>query len=258
MHGLLALVIAVAPRAPERQAPARSRPAEHVAYVELGGWPQGPSAVPAPAAAMPASAPAVSPGAAPPGAARPAQNASQPPLPADTAGIAGPAPAAVPGAEAAAQAVVDGAGTRPGAARLGAGYGDPRLVPPPALPASSQAPPPADIAQYEAQFRAAWRAFGDSIQRDVDRERLAASWTWKDPRGRAWNVRDGALFLDGRRIMGMEMQGNRDQERAARVRSTARREIARQAEDIERDRYIQERRSAIRARRDQERRDARP
>jgi hypothetical protein len=258
---VLALVVALALRGPERQAPlARSRPAEHVAYMELGGWPQGVATrAPAPAGTMPASTPSVSPDADPAGAARPARDANRPVLPVDTAaGAAGPAPAGVPGVEEAALPIADGAGTRTRAARLGAEYGDPRLVPATSPRASSPAPPPADVARYEAQFRAAWRAFGDSIDRGMDRERLAANWTWKDPSGRAWNVRDGALFLDGRRIMAMEMQGNRDQERAARAQSTARREIARQAEDIERDRYIQERSRAIRARRDQERREARP
>jgi hypothetical protein len=152
--------------------------------------------------------------------------------------------------EAAARAAVAGAGTRTGAARLGPEYGDARLVAPP----PSTAPAPADVARYQAQFRAAWRVFGDSIQHAANRERLAASWTWKDPSGRAWSVRDGELFMDGRRIMAMEMYEGR----AARTESSARRGIARQAEDIERDRYIEERRRAMRARRDQERDQARP
>lgn len=73
----------------------------------------------------------------------------------------------------------------------------------------------------------------------------------KDPGGRAWRVRDGQLFLDGQRIMAIEMHGDRDQDRAARMQSTARREIARQAEDLQRERYLQERRRAISERRDQ-------
>ncbi len=107
-------------------------------------------------------------------------------------------------------------------------------------------------------MRRRWRIFRDSIQHDMDRERLAASWTWKDPGGRVWGVRDGALFIDGQRVMAMEMYGERDQDRATRARTTARREIARQAEDIERDRYLQERGRAIRTRANQEHGGARP
>jgi hypothetical protein len=226
--------------------------------MELGGWPDGAYAVPVPAGAVAASPRAVSTDVSPAGAPHPDRNANRPVPPAESGRAARPEPAAAPGVEAATTSIADGAGTRTRAARLGPEYGDPRLVPAASSPASAPAPPPADVARYEAQFRAAWRAFGDSIDRDMDRERLAASWTWKDPRGRAWTVRDGELFLDGQRIMAMEMYGDRDEDRAARVRSTARREIARQAEDIERDRFIQERRRAIRARRDQERREAHP
>jgi hypothetical protein len=252
-HGVLALIIAAAPRAPVTQVPAsHSRPAEHVAYMEIGGWPQGAYAVPAPAGVIPVSTRAVPPDASAAGASPPARAAVAPAVPADSGGGAGRAPAAVPGVEAGPRTAV--AGTRTGAARLGPEFGDARLVAPP--PSSPRAP--AGVARYEAQFRVAWRAFGDSIQRDADRERLAASWTWKDPSGRAWSVRDGALFVDGLRIMSMEMSGDRDQDRAARAEAAARREIARQAEDIERDRYVEERRRAIRARRDQERRGARP
>lgn len=254
-HGLLALLIAVAPRGPDRQVPPdHSRPVEHVAYnMEIGAGP-GAYAVPRPAGGMPASARAVSPEPSPAGAVRPSRTSNLPAVPQNSGGAAGPAPAVLPGVEAVTPPVVGGAGTRTRAARLGPEYGDPRLAAPPPPSAGAMF----DVARYEAQFRAAWRAFGDSIQHAMDRERLAASWTWKDPRGRAWSVRDGELFMDGQRIMAMEMHGDRDQDRAARMQSTARRAIARQAEDIERDRYIQERRRAIGARRHQERRDARP
>jgi hypothetical protein len=255
-HALLVLVIAAVPRVPDTQTPpAHSRPAEHVAYMEIGGWPAGAYAVSAPADAIPAGTGAVPPEASPAGASRPVRDADPPAVPVDSVRGAGPAPPAVPGV-AAAGAAVAGASARPGATRLGLELGDARLVAPP--PSSGRAPAPAYVARYEAQFRAAWRAFGDSIQRDMDRERLAASWTWKDPAGRAWSVRDGVLFMDGQRIMAMEMSGDRDQDRAARTESTARREIARQAEDIERARYIEERRRAIRTRRDQQRGQARP
>jgi hypothetical protein len=100
--------------------------------------------------------------------------------------------------------------------------------------------------------------FRDSIQHDLDRERLATTWTWKDPTGRAWSVRNGEVFIDGRRVMAMEMYGERDQARAARLQATARREIARQAEDIERDRYLQERGRAMRTRANQDRGGSRP
>jgi hypothetical protein len=57
--------------------------------------------------------------------------------------------------------------------------------------------------------------------------------------------------------MAMEMSGERDQADDARMQATARREIARQAEDIERYRYTQRGR-ATRTRPSEERGGARP
>ena len=250
-HGVLALVIAVAPRSPDRQPPPATRPVEHVAYMEVSAWPD---AVPVAAGARVESTPAVAPDVSPASAVRPARDADRPAVAADSGGAAGPAPLTLPGVEAAPPAVVDGGGGRTRAARLRPEYGDPRLAAPPTRSESALA----DAARFEAEFRARWRVFRDSIQHEMDRERLAASWTWKDPSGRAWGVRNGELFIDGERIMAMEMYGERDQDRATRMRTTARREIARQAEDIERDRYLQERGRAIRTRRNQEREGARP
>jgi hypothetical protein len=149
-------------------------------------------------------------------------------------------------------AAADGLGGRTRAARLNPEYGDPRL----AAPLARSGSVPGDAARFEREFRARWQAFRDSIQHDLDRERLAADWTWKDPSGRAWGVRNGELYIDGQRTIAMEMYGERDHDRAARMRATARREIARQAEDIERDRYLQERGRAMRTRANQGR--ARP
>jgi hypothetical protein len=145
------------------------------------------------------------------------------------------------------------AGGRTTAARLHPEYGDPRLAAPPARSVSALG----DAARFETEFRTRWRAFRDSIQHDIDRERLAADWTWKDPTGRAWGVRNGELFIDGQRTIAMEMYGERDQARAARMQATARREIGRQAEDIERDRYLQRNR-APRSRPSRDRGEARP
>jgi hypothetical protein len=70
-------------------------------------------------------------------------------------------------------------------------------------------------------------------------------------------VRNGELFINGQRTIAMETYGERDQARAARMQATARREIARQAEDIERDRYLQRNR-APRSRPTRDRGEARP
>lgn len=254
MHGVLALAIAVALRTPERQLPpAASKPTEHVSYMDVSAWP-GANPIPAAAGAAPASERAVAPDASLGGSARPARDANRPAVAADSGGAAGSAPTTLHAVEPAPAVVVDGAGGRARGARLTAEYGDPRLAAPPARSGSASG----DAARFETQFRARWQVFRDSIQHDLDRERLATTWTWKDPTGRAWSVRNGEVFIDGRRVMAMEMYGERDQARAARLQATARREIARQAEDIERDRYLQERGRAIRTRANQERGAARP
>jgi hypothetical protein len=250
-HGVLALVIAVAPRARDRPPSPASTRVEHIAYMELSAWPAA-DANPAFAGA-PARTRPVAPDVSPAGTVDPTRDANRPATAANSGGVPGPAPLTLPGAEPAPPAVVDGAGGRTRAARLGPEYGDPRLAAPPARPESALP----DAARFETEFRARWRVFRDSIQHDMNRERLAASWTWKDPTGRAWSVRNGEVFINGLRVMAMEMSGERDQARAARMQATARREIARQAEDIERDRYIQRGR-ATRTPRNQERGGARP
>ena len=219
--------------------------------MEVSAWP-GAYAIPAAAGARPASTRAVAPDANPARAAHPLIP-NRPAVTAAPNGVAGPAQPALHEAEAPPPAGVAGAGGRTTATRLGPEYGDPRLAAPP--PPSRG--PLGDAARFETQFRVRWRVFRDSIQHDMDRERLAATWTWKDATGRAWSVRDGGVFIDGRRVMAMEMYGERDQTDAARMQSTARREIARQAEDIERDRYIQRGR-ATRSGPNRDRGEARP
>ena len=253
MHGVLALAIAVAPRAPDGPPPTRSTRPEHVAYMEVSAWP-GADAVPAAARARQAGTRAVATDGGAPGPTPPTADANRPTVAADSAGVVSSAPTTLPAVAAPPPVVVDGAGGRARSARLTPEYGDPRLAAPPARPGSALG----DAARFETQFRARWQVFRDSIQHDIDRERLAATWTWKDPTGRAWSVRNGGVFIDGQRVMAMEMYGERDQDRATRARTTARRESARQAEDIERDRYLQERGRAIRTRANQERGGARP
>jgi hypothetical protein len=252
-HVVLALVIAAVPRAPDQQSPPVAlRPAEHVAYMEVSAWPAA-DAIRAADGAKVASTPAAAPNASAIGTAHPAAEANRPAVTADS-GAVGDVTPTVDGVETAPPTVAAGPGGRTTAARLSPEYGDPRLVAPP--PSSRAAL--GNAARFETEFRARWRGFRDSIQHEMDRERLAASWTWKDPTGRAWGVRDGELFINGQRIMAMETYGERDQDRATRMRTTARREIARQAEDIERDRHLQERGRAIRTRSNHERAGARP
>lgn len=221
--------------------------------MDVSAWP-GADAIPPAAGATSADTRVVAPGGGPTGATHPTVDAIRPAVAADSGGVPGSAPTTLRGVGPAAPAAVDGAGGRARGARLGPEYGDPRLVAPRARSGSTLG----DAARFETEFRARWRAFRDSIQHDINRERLAADWTWKDPSGRAWGVRNGELFIDGERTIAMEMYGERDHDRAARMRATARREIARQAEDIERDRYLQERGRAMRTRANQERAGARP
>ena len=223
----------------------RRAPAEHAAYVEVGGWPD------AETASQPGASPAR--GADAGGGASGAASAPTPSA-ADTGRIADPASPTAPSdatvSEQAGAASIGGAPAAAGRARFGAELGDARLVVP-QPPESSGAPSGAE--RYLTQFRAALQAFNDSIQDLADRERRAANWTWTDPEGRAWGVRQRVLYIAGQGTIYMEMHGERDQELLARQQARARREGQVQAERLERGRYLQERDRAVRTQRDRER-----
>jgi hypothetical protein len=133
--------------------------------------------------------------------------------------------------------------------------GDPRLIPGP--PTVRENAPP-EVERYRSRFMAAFRAMRDSVQGEVDAERRIASWTWLDPQGRAWGVRQGRLVIAGQETISVEMAGERDQAILARQQGRQRREGVRQAEDIERGRHLGDRTRAIRERRDREREAGRP
>jgi hypothetical protein len=137
---------------------------------------------------------------------------------------------------------------------MSAELGDPRLI----VRAPVASGELSDYERHLAQFQAAARAFADSMQGEMDRERRVASWTWGDPAGRVWGVRQGLLMINGEKIMSIEVYGERDQGRAARMEARQRTEILDQAERMDRERYIQERGRAVRERRDRERSARRP
>jgi hypothetical protein len=223
----------------------QASPAEQVEYLDVAAWPRTTHVITPPR---------------PPGAARslPAAQRGAGEASSDTTSSRAPdAPVDAPGASAGADPGVGAVSPAlppqaPGGSARGplGGRIDPRLVvtgPPAAARAADRDEP------YLAEFRAALRAFNDSIQDQADRDRRAASWTWTDPRGRVWGFRQGVLMIAGQGTLNVEMQGERAQELLARQQARARREGQAQAERIERDRYLQERGRAIRERRDRER-----
>ncbi|HEX8393393.1 MAG TPA: hypothetical protein VF665_13700 [Longimicrobium sp.] len=241
---LLALVAGSRSGSAKGGAAPGSRRAEAVAYVEVGAWPgtgQAPAAQeasPASSTDTPRAAPAAQPDTGSRGATVPA--IARTPVE-GTAGQTGGAAVADTGGASATP--------RPRArSPLGAELGDPRLVVP--RQRASASPPPA---AYFADFHRALRAFNDSVMDRADRDRRAASWTWTDPEGRAWGVRQGVLVINGVQVMNVEMYGERDQERTAGRISRQGREAAAQSDRIERERAVQERGRATRARRDRER-----
>jgi hypothetical protein len=128
--------------------------------------------------------------------------------------------------------------------------GDPRLrvAPRPVADAA-----PNDAERHLAAFHAALRSVRDSLQDHVDRERRVNNWSWTDPDGRAWGIRDGLLFIGGKPAFYVELHGARDIELTRRAAARQAAEIHRQAERIERERHLAERSRAMRARRDAER-----
>jgi hypothetical protein len=218
-------------------AAARAAPAELVAYVEVDAWPGAPAGE----AAGTASAPA---------AADPAGRAAEaaPAITQASADGAVTRPAGAPGAAIPPQQGPGAGGQAPsasGRARLGPELGDTRLVVPRGQTAVRE---PLEDEPYLAEFRAAARAFNDSIQDLADRERRAASWTWTDPDGRVWGFRQGKLVIAGEKTINVEMAGDRDQDALGRLQARQRREGADQAERLGRERYIRERGRAVRER----------
>jgi hypothetical protein len=150
------------------------------------------------------------------------------------------APEQVDGPGAGAAGVADA----PGRMRTGAGLGDARLI----VTAPRGGAMPADDARYLASFQAALRAFNDSVQGLADRERRVSAWTWTDGRGRVWGVRNGVIFIAGQPVGTAQMTGDRDPELATRRLARHREQIDYHADRVQRERHLQERGRAVRAR----------
>lgn len=236
----IAILLAARGDGPERTP---HRRVEHATYVAIE-WPRN-NATQQPPIPIPSGLPAsggygvVLPPAFDPVAAAPAtsgEGATPSGAPAPASILAGEAD---PGASSA---------TAAGRMRLGPHLGDARLIVTPR--GGGLAPEDAD---YLAEFHAALRAFNDSVQGRADRERRVRDWTWTDPRGRAWGVRDGMILIAGQPVGAGEITGDRDQELAARRLSRHREEIDFHADRVERERHVRERARAVRERRDGER-----
>lgn len=226
-HAALGALLALLPH-PDPPPPATARAREAVDYLDLPRWPgtetgSTPHSVLGAASGSRSAAPGPAVAGTP---ARASRDGAVTPLLTD--------PAAAAGGDTAATGPAPGAGPR---TQLGPAPLDPRLVVPPP-PARAL---PSDVERHLAAFMAALRPLRDSLQDAVDRERRVASWTWTDPDGRAWGVRNGVLYVAGNPATTVEIVGERDQELARRAAARQRTEILRQAEDVERDRCLRER-----------------
>lgn len=168
------------------------------------------------------------------------------------AGVPG---AVVPGA-AAGQAGGQAGGTglpRSGPGRLGPELGDSRLV---VRPQAVPEAPLEDEERYQRHIRGRLQAINDSISGEADRQRRANDWTITDRNGRRWGIDERGIVAGGRHVPTPKVgagRPQRDREDEARRERDQRREIDRQAEDIERDRYLRERAQATRERENQRR-----
>lgn len=260
LHLALLAIVLLAPR-PEsrtRVVSADGNRQESVEYLEVGAW--GEMATD-PSASLPEPAPYVAPNAIsaaavdsilrnlPPGVSFPTGVPSGLPQPQGGAPAAGQ-PGGVPGG----QGVGPAGPRRSGPGGLGPEFGDPRLVvTPTAIPDYI----PTDEERYQAHFEARIRAVNDSIAGEADRRRRANDWTITDRSGRKWGINERGPVLGGRNVpvpVPVPVpRSARDREDEARRERDQRRDIDRQADQTERERYLRERGRAIRERNDRER-----
>lgn len=147
-----------------------------------------------------------------------------------------------------------GQGGRSGPAGLGPEFGDPRLVvTPTAVPERVLS----DEERYQEHFARRIQALNDSIAGDAERARRATDWTFTDRNGRKWGINDRGPVVGGRNVpLPVPVpvpRSSRETEDAQRRERDQRREIDRQADQAERERYLRERGRAIRERNDRER-----
>lgn len=273
LHLLLLIAVLFAP-APERPATSvasgSSTATETVDYVEVsdwGGMATDPSAsLPEPQTAAPTAFGAATadsvlstlPEAGPFPQRAPAGIPAAPSRPG--AGVPG---AVVPGAAGGAPAGEGGGqsgGTglpRSGPGRLGPELGDSRLV---VRPQAVPEAPLEDEERYQRHIRGRLQAINDSISGEADRQRRANDWTITDRNGRRWGIDERGIVAGGRHVPTPKVgagRPQRDREEEARRERDQRREIDRQAEDIERDRHLRERGQATRERENRRREEER-
>jgi hypothetical protein len=265
LHLLLLIAVLLAP-APERPvaslAPdgaAGSR--EVVDYMEVGEWggmaTDAAANLPEPVAAAPTgiSAAAVDSVLRALPEAGPFPSRAPAGIPSAPAGQAGQPGAAIPGAAGggAPGGQPGAAGRRSGPGGLGPEFGDPRLV---VRPTPVPEGPVEDVDRYRRHFEGRIQALNDSLAGEAERRRRATDWTITDRSGRKWGVNERGPVVGGRNVpipVPSPPRRSREQEDEARRERTQRGEIDRQAETIERDRYLRERGRAIREREDRER-----
>ncbi|HYW10427.1 MAG TPA: hypothetical protein VE871_00685, partial [Longimicrobium sp.] len=116
---------------------------------------------------------------------------------------------------------------------------------------------PTDEKRYQAHFEGRINAVNDSMVGEAERRRRANDWTFTDRNGRKWGINERGPVLGGRNVpvpVPVPIpRSARDREDAARRERDQRREIDRQAEQTERERYLRDRGRAIRERNDRER-----
>lgn len=268
IHLLLVIAVLLAPR-PEVRRVVRvdtggHGPAESVEYLSVGEW--GGMATD-PSASLPEPAPITD----ATGITAAAVDSAMRSLPSDVVfptrvptGIPQPAgggvlPGAAPGVSG---GVPGGQGTQPGGtgprrsgpAGMGPELGDPRLVvQPTAVPERI----PTDEERYQEHFAGRIRALNDSIAGEAERRRRATDWTLTDRNGRKWGINERGPVVGGRNVpLPVPIpvpRSARDREDEARRERDQRRDIDRQADQTERERYLRERGRAIRERNDRER-----
>lgn len=82
---------------------------------------------------------------------------------------------------------------RPGAERLRAGQGDPRLWTP--IAPQLVQPTPEEVLRMEILF--AIRAMGDSAVSEEEALQRAMDWTYTDSEGKKWGAQNGVVYLGG-------------------------------------------------------------
>jgi hypothetical protein len=262
LHLLLLAAVLLVP-APEPRVAVVSNdgglaPRESVEYLEVGAW--GEMATD-PSASLPEPAPVTAPTAIsaaavdsilrtlPSGVTFPTAVPTGIPQPPGGAPVPGQ-----PGGIPAAQGTGPAGRRRSGPGGLGPELGDPRLVvTPTAIPDYI----PTDEERYQAHFEARIRAINDSISGEADAQRRANDWTITDRNGRKWGINERGPVVGGRNVpipVPIPVpRSSRETEDAQRRERDQRRDIDRQAEQTERERYIRERGRAIRERNDRER-----